>query len=412
MKQTLFTLLLGLLYSLITLQSVAQDQSGYRPVLIYYNAELQLTKPELAAYKRVAYLPDSLKNIHPINAPKFNGPVRDYYSNGVLWAMGSYNNGVLWGEWRFYYPNGQLDCKGIYDGIWPTGLWEFWWPNGQPLMVAEYNKADMRLISFWNENGEQTVKDGNGIYTSITLNDQNVKMKMEGPYENGYQSGTWTYGPVGGEILAEQTFKEKGKVLRGVSYEKKKKKVYTFENRFKVKPEPDHLVTVDFWKADQAAYAQDYPVLAEAMGFEVIKVPYERKSKYTKDYYYKIIQRFETGADTVSYGVPVEPAKFKGDFQTYLNKNLHFPSGLANERLEGTIVVQFSISTEGKVENPSISKSLHPMLDAEVLRVFKSMPNWEPATVDGKPLVMSTMSVIKVTKGNRFFQEESSSRQF
>ncbi|MDX5438154.1 MAG: hypothetical protein LPK03_13210, partial [Pontibacter sp.] len=79
MKQTLLLLLCCL-----CLWANAQEVS-YRPVLIHYNADYKVTKPELGVYKRVAYLPDSIRNVVQPESPRFNGPVRDYYANGVLW---------------------------------------------------------------------------------------------------------------------------------------------------------------------------------------------------------------------------------------------------------------------------------------------------------------------------------------
>jgi len=41
------------------------------------------------------------------------------------------------------------------------------------------------------------------------------------------------------------------------------------------------------------------------------------------------------------------------------------------------------------VSNVKITRSAHPLLDAEAVRVIKSMPDWKPGTQRGKPVAVS-----------------------
>ena len=54
-------------------------------------------------------------------------------------------------------------------------------------------------------------------------------------------------------------------------------------------------------------------------------------------------------------------------------------SGLYPDSIEGRVVVGFVIDTDGSITDPKIVRSVHPLLDAEALRVVKLMPKWEPA---------------------------------
>ena len=49
-------------------------------------------------------------------------------------------------------------------------------------------------------------------------------------------------------------------------------------------------------------------------------------------------------------------------------------------------MVAFTVQADGTVSGARVTKSLFPSLDAEVLRVVNSMPPWNPATHDGKPV--------------------------
>jgi len=48
--------------------------------------------------------------------------------------------------------------------------------------------------------------------------------------------------------------------------------------------------------------------------------------------------------------------------------------------------VSFVVTEEGVVLSPSVEKGLLPEMDAEAVRVIRSMPRWKPALVDGRPV--------------------------
>ena len=52
----------------------------------------------------------------------------------------------------------------------------------------------------------------------------------------------------------------------------------------------------------------------------------------------------------------------------------------------GVVVIQYAIDVDGSVVDTKIFQSTHPLLDAEVLRIFNSMPKWTPAYNRGKPV--------------------------
>lgn len=55
----------------------------------------------------------------------------------------------------------------------------------------------------------------------------------------------------------------------------------------------------------------------------------------------------------------------------------------------GQVVVRVHIDSTGVVNEVEVVKSLHPMLDAEVVRVIKNSPKWKPATQNGKTVPMT-----------------------
>jgi TonB family protein len=68
----------------------------------------------------------------------------------------------------------------------------------------------------------------------------------------------------------------------------------------------------------------------------------------------------------------------------FLRENLVYPQEAKEQRMEGKVLVSFVVEKDGSLTNFEILKSAHPILDEEVLRVVKLMPNWEPGEIEGK----------------------------
>ena len=72
--------------------------------------------------------------------------------------------------------------------------------------------------------------------------------------------------------------------------------------------------------------------------------------------------------------------------QKFLGYNTVYPSVAREMGIEGKVIIGFVVEIDGSLSNFEVIESVHPALDAEVLRVVKLMPNWIPATRDGKPV--------------------------
>lgn len=83
--------------------------------------------------------------------------------------------------------------------------------------------------------------------------------------------------------------------------------------------------------------------------------------------------------------MPEFPGGMTGLMQ-YLSKNIRYPAEAQTKGIQGRVTVAVIINTEGKAVNASIVRSVDPILDAEALRVVRTMPDWVPGTKDGKPV--------------------------
>ena len=70
----------------------------------------------------------------------------------------------------------------------------------------------------------------------------------------------------------------------------------------------------------------------------------------------------------------------------YISMNTNYPEAAKTKGIQGKVVVKFRITSRGNVNGYEITKSVSPELDAEALRVIKTISKFEPALVDGKPV--------------------------
>lgn len=72
------------------------------------------------------------------------------------------------------------------------------------------------------------------------------------------------------------------------------------------------------------------------------------------------------------------------NFSLWCSMQIDYPQEALRQNITGKVVVQFIITTEGKVSDVEVIKGVHPLLDAEAVRVVSSSPAWEPVTMNGK----------------------------
>ena len=68
----------------------------------------------------------------------------------------------------------------------------------------------------------------------------------------------------------------------------------------------------------------------------------------------------------------------------FLNANIVYPPQAAQDKVEGKVVVQFTVKKTGKIDNVKVLRSVRKDLDDEAVRVVKMMPDFIPAKQDGE----------------------------
>jgi TonB family protein len=66
--------------------------------------------------------------------------------------------------------------------------------------------------------------------------------------------------------------------------------------------------------------------------------------------------------------------------------NLQYPVSAKQNKVEGTVLVQYTIDKEGIVRQAKVMRGVSPELDREALRVTNLITGWTPASQNGKPI--------------------------
>ena len=98
------------------------------------------------------------------------------------------------------------------------------------------------------------------------------------------------------------------------------------------------------------------------------------------------VRTADAGNDKVYDKADVMPA-FPGGQQAlarFIGENLTYPATAQENNVQGRVIVQFTVGTDGSVKGVRVVNSVDPALDNEVVRTLQGMPKWTPAQRDGQ----------------------------
>ena len=68
----------------------------------------------------------------------------------------------------------------------------------------------------------------------------------------------------------------------------------------------------------------------------------------------------------------------------FIAENTQYPEAAKAEKIQGKVIVRFIVNTDGDTEGISVIKGVHPLLDAEAMRVIGMMTGFKPGMQGGK----------------------------
>lgn len=145
-------------------------------------------------------------------------------------------------------------------------------------------------------------------------------------------------------------------------------------------------------------------VIPKVLEFKIVKnetetEPIEIKTEITQEEYTNILKQREPVEDpedpdeVVPFVSIEEKPTFMGkpynEFSRYIGRNLKYPDLPAQNGIQGMVVIEFVVETDGSVTKVRVLKGVDPLLDQEAVRVVSSSPKWEPGRQRNKPARVS-----------------------
>lgn len=85
---------------------------------------------------------------------------------------------------------------------------------------------------------------------------------------------------------------------------------------------------------------------------------------------------------------PVKPVFQGGDqhkFTRWVFERINYPEAAKKAKIQGRVILQFTVTEEGKVADVTVSRGVDDALDREAVRVVSQSPGWEPGKdADGR----------------------------
>ncbi|MDR0989264.1 MAG: M56 family metallopeptidase [Prevotellaceae bacterium] len=97
---------------------------------------------------------------------------------------------------------------------------------------------------------------------------------------------------------------------------------------------------------------------------------------------------YVVSSDTIYDTVDEMPSYPRGlrNLRHYIAENIKYPADALKAKIQGRVIVGFTIDRDGSVVDTRIMKSVHPDLDKEALRLVSEMDKWNPGKLRGKPV--------------------------
>lgn len=81
--------------------------------------------------------------------------------------------------------------------------------------------------------------------------------------------------------------------------------------------------------------------------------------------------------------IPVFGSGDKDDLLNYFKDNIKYPELARQHKVEGTVIIQFVVETDGSIRSATVVNSIGSGCDEEALRVINGMPKWTAGVKNG-----------------------------
>ncbi len=335
-----------ILFVSTTIRSLAQES-----VKIYYNDSWQVTIKKDAAYVREAQVTFEDQTL------VWNGTFTDSAIDGRLIRSGTYRNNQKQGLFEFYHENTVLESSGRYDNDQRVGEWEYYNDHGGIKQVVVFDGEEFSVQEFIDTRDKQLVSEGTGNWKLFVPFGDRV-VSLDAYFSQGRRSGKWVYRySPGGKILAEE-YDDDGKLIEGVDYEKKGNPTYQETKLTATLFEIPNLLRAEQLRTDDHFYGPDVIRYIQGIGPETVEHP-------------GLVPTYQGGIE---------------EFYNYVLQNYRYPESAFAEGLEGQVIIDFMIDSQGSPSDYRVMRGISQELNAEAVRLISSTDGWIPAEYNGRPV--------------------------
>lgn len=148
---------------------------------------------------------------------RFDGDFVDHDLNGNVLLTGSYRAGSKEGEFKAYHGNGQLKWEAVYVQDQLSGMSHYYYPDGLPMISVFHGDQGIEIKDYWDQKGEQRVRNGRGRYEMrIEIDGYNEYgaefITRRGRIRNGKPHGLWmvdfVFGDRSTEFIGSERYQE------------------------------------------------------------------------------------------------------------------------------------------------------------------------------------------------------------
>lgn len=147
------------------------------------------------------------------------------------------------------------------------------------------------------------------------------------------------------------------------------------------------------------------PMQARTIHSFMNEPPEETEDKVIIEHYFPVLEN-ET-SDTIFLFAEKMP-EFPGGpiaMKKYLQQHFQYPPEALELRLDGKVIVEFTILKNGKIQDIEVVQSIYPAVDNEAVKVVSSMPAWIPGEHYGKKVNVRYRYIVHMdARFNTYYQ--------
>lgn len=112
----------------------------------------------------------------------------------------------------------------------------------------------------------------------------------------------------------------------------------------------------------------------------------------------------EDSEDTSFFTIVEDMPEYKGGDKKlfkWLKKNTKYPQEAKQQKIEGTVYVQYIVEADGSISNVKVARGVHELLDTEAVRVVSAIEGYSPGRQRGKAVRVQYILPIRFYLGKK-----------